>query len=216
MPHSNRNEGHSPGLSHLAIASVVLGILGFATLWILGGLLLAGAGAVLGHLALHDIRMSKGLHSGRRLAQVGLVISYLAMAVFPLILIGSIASLPALKGYQRSQGAAKSESSRMQASKLFMACEDYSRANRGRYPKSWDELSGQILSPVELASLLESPHPEASSEPAFKLVPHERPILAAVASSVVVIQETAPPEVEKVAIVYGNGEVDLIENPDRF
>lgn len=201
-------------LSPLAIASVALGLLGSATVWIFGGLLLAGAGAVLGHLALHDIRFSEGKHSGKRLAITGLVISYLAMASFPLFGLGAMATLPMIKELKKSQISAQGESSRKNASRLFIACEQYSRSNNGKFPGDWNQLEGTFISRAELNNLLLSPYPGASG-PAFELVPHERPVLPAAASSVVVIQEDAPSAVEKIAIVHADGSVDLIENPNR-
>lgn len=214
MSHPNGNNA-SGKLSPLAVASTVLGILGFVTLWILGGLLLAGAGAVLGHLALHDIRFSGGRHTGKRLAQLGLFISYATMAVFPLIGAGAIASLPAIKEFRKSQMVAKSDVSQKHASRLFIACEQYSRANGGKYPREWNQLAGAYLSESEIRLLLTSPYPNSSGE-AFELVPHERPVLRGVESSVVVIQENAPATVENVAIVYADGKIDLIANPNRY
>ena len=202
----------STRLSLLAVASIVLGVLGFATLWIIGGLFLAAGGAVLGHLALHDIRLSNGKHTGKKVAQTGLVISYLAMVSFVVIYVIAVATVPAWKGFEKSKIEAKSKTSRENAFRLFMACEQFSRV-KGRYPRRWLELEGRFLSEWELESLLSSPYPDAEGE-AFELIPHERPVLKDVAASVVVIQEKAPGDVERVAIVYANGKVDLIENPD--
>ena len=43
----------------------------------------------------------------------------------------------------------------------------------------------------------------------------QKPVLPAAASSVVVIQEKAPPEADNVTIVYADGQVDVIGNPNR-
>jgi hypothetical protein len=188
--------------------------MGLFTLWLVGGLILAGAGAVLGHLAVHDIRFSKGKLSGKRVAKVGIGLSYLAMVIFPFYVAGVLVSVPRIKDFQKSQLSAHSDKAKASASLLFRACEQYSRANGGRYPKNWADLAGPFLSEVEIENLLRSPHP-GSKGPAFEIISHERPVLAAVASSVVVIQENAPPTVAKVAIVHANGKIDLIENPNR-
>jgi hypothetical protein len=201
-------------LSALAVASTILGLLGLLTLWIVGGLILAGAGAVLGHLAIHDIRFSKGKHTGKRIARVGIALSYFAMLIFPLYAAGVLLTVPKVKDFQKSQLSALSEKSKANASLLFRACEQYSRANGGRYPKQWSDLAGPYLSEIEIENLLISPHPGSTGE-AFEIISHERPVLPEVASSVVVIQENAPSTVDKVAIVYANGKIDLIENPNR-
>ncbi len=201
-------------LSALAVASTILGLLGFFTFWIVGGLVLAGAGAVLGHLAIHDIRFSKGKLSGKRVARIGIGLSYLAMVIFPIYAAGVLLSVPRIKDFQKSQLSANSEKSKASASQLFRACEQYSHVNGGRYPKKWTDLAGPFLSEKDIENLLTSPHPGAQG-PAFEIISHERPVLAQVASSVVVIQENAPSSVAKVAIVFANGKIDLIENPNR-
>ena len=215
MSEHSSSESTRKKLHPLALASLVLGLIGLFTLGIIGGLFLAGAGAVLGHLALHDLKWGKREVAGKRIAQVGLCVSYLAMFVFPVIGLGAAFSLPAFKEFQKNQLAAKSDLSRRNAEKLYIACEQYARVNQGKYPQSWSELGGQFLPHGELSSLLASPYPLGEAE-SFELVPHERPILREAVSSVVVIQEKGPPMVEKVAIVYADGKVDMIENPNRL
>ncbi len=194
-----------------AIASVVLGFLGAATLWLVVGLLVAGAGAVLGHLARYDTTMQP--LRGRRLAALGLLLSYGSILLFPVFLVLAL-SVPALGFWgrgEKSQGTAASEA---KAARLFVACESYARANRGRYPETWDALAGRFLPPQELGDLLRSPH-RGGPDTAFALVPHGRPILPALADSLVVIEENAPPNVPEIAVVYADGTVSTLPNPDH-
>ena len=211
--HQDRSQAR---IHPFSVASIALGLIGLLTIGIVGGLLLAGSGAVLGHLALHDIRWGKRNSRGRTLARVGLGFCYLAMLIFPLVGLGAAFSLPAFQELRKSRLAARSEVSQRNAARLYIACEQYARANRGQYPQEWSELDGPFLPHGELTTLLSSPYPLGGKDDSFELVPHERPILPEAASSVVVIQERVPPTVEKAAIVYANGKVDFIKNPDRF
>ena len=45
-------------------------------------------------------------------------------------------------------------------------------------------------------------------------MPHDRPVLAAIAESLIVIQEIAPATESQIAVVYADGTVKLIHNPD--
>ena len=77
----------APRRSDLAVASLVLGILGVPLLALLFmGLLLTLLGVVLGHMALFQIKKSAGALLGRRMALAGVTLGYLTLALF-LVLI---------------------------------------------------------------------------------------------------------------------------------
>ncbi len=211
MPPTQLPAGASVEWSKKAIASTVLGFLGFVTLWLVIGLFFAAGGAVFGHLARHD--MSRVPMRGRRLVTVGLGLGYGSMLLFPLLAILLGVSFPALQKWQSDQDAVYRAASKDNASRLFLACEDYARANKDRYPENWDALSGRYLSGQDLARLLKSPYPAGDVE-AFELVPHDRPVLDVFSDSVVVIQEIAPSKVSEIAIVYANGNVSTLHNPN--
>lgn len=203
----------SPSVQHWsrsAIASPILGILGFATLWLVIGLFLSAAGAVCGHIARHRTR--GGEWRGRRLATFGIAASYASMLFFPVLVLIISASFPAFNLWRSERGEWQRQASQEQASRLFLACEAYARSNRNRYPSSWDQLSGKFMSGIELRRNLRSPHPGGKAV-AFEIVPHDRPVLTAIADSVIVIQEIAPPDVPGIAVVYADGTVQSIHNP---
>ncbi len=210
MPPTQFSAGVPVEWSKKAIASTVLGFIGFVTLWLVIGLFFAAGGAIFGHLARHD--MSILPMRGRRLATFGLGLGYGSMLLFPVLVILLAVSFPALNKWRSDQDAVYRAASKDNASRLFLACEAYARANKDRYPKTWDALSGRYLSSQELAKLLKSPYPGGVSE-AFELVPHDRPVLDVFSDSVVVIQEIAPPKVPEIAIVYANGSVSTLHNP---
>ncbi|MDF1823391.1 MAG: DUF4190 domain-containing protein [Verrucomicrobiales bacterium] len=197
--------------SRTAIASAVLAVMGFASLWLVIGLFLAAAGAVCGHVARFDT-LEGGIR-GRRLATFGVFASYFSMLSFPVLLIVASLSFPAFSMWQSERNASQRESSQVQASRLFLACEAYSRSNRGRYPAELKALSGRFIGGKELRDALQSPY-EGGSNIAFELVPHDRPVLDAIADSVIVIQEIAPSTVKEIAVVYADGTVKSIHNPD--
>lgn len=196
--------------SHSAIASFVLSVMGFATLWLVVGLFFAAAGAVAGHLGRHAT--VSGEKRGRGLATVGTGLGYFSMLTFPIILLIFSAALPAMQFWESEKSQSFREASLAKASELFQACESYARANSNRYPEEWDQLSGRFLSEKELRDLLRSPYPEGSAV-AFEIVPHDRTLLDGFSDSVIVIQEIAPPTRPHAAVVKADGSVQSIPNP---
>ena len=74
----------SPPTSTTAIVSLILGILG-----LVGVLPLIGSiiGAILGHMALRDIRARPGQVSGEGMARAGQIISYVGIALWALVVL---------------------------------------------------------------------------------------------------------------------------------
>lgn len=215
-----------PRRSLLAVWSLLLGLGGFFTLFLLFvGLIPAVLGLICGHLALIRIQHSQGRLRGKGIALTGLIAGYLTVLLTPVIAISMVVLYPHAVEYVK-QGQ---ESVRLDhASELYRACENYARDHQGRYPGKWDDLRGRYLSPNDLKRLLSSQHngvwafirgktgdDEEGANPAFQLVPHERPILRELEGSVVVLREIAPADVERIAVVYDNGETAMSANPDR-
>ncbi|MEM9016904.1 MAG: DUF4190 domain-containing protein [Verrucomicrobiota bacterium] len=198
--------------SRTAVASPVLAILGFASLWLVVGLFISAAGAICGHVGKHHT--ANGAFRGRRLATLGTVLSYLSLLSFPVLILIVSLSFPAFELWKTERFASQREQSQSQATDLFLACESYARANQGRYPETWDQLSGRFLGAKELRDLLKSPYPDGKAV-AFELIRHDRPVLDAIAESVIVIQEIAPSNQSAIAVVYANGSVKSIHNPDH-
>ncbi|MDF2377826.1 MAG: DUF4190 domain-containing protein [Verrucomicrobiales bacterium] len=197
--------------SRTAIASAILAVMGFLSLGLVIGLFLAAAGAVCGHVARYDT--SQEDLRGRRLATLGVAVGYVSMLSFPILLTIVSLSFPAFTMWQSGKNASQREASQARGSRLFLACEAYSRVNRGRYPAAWEDLSGRFIGGKELKDALQSPY-EGGAKTAFEIVSHDRPVLDAIADSVIVIQEIAPPEVKEIAVVYADGTVKSIHNPD--
>lgn len=194
-----------------AIFGAVLAVIGSATVWLVAGLFISAIAAVCGHVARYETSVRP--LRGRRLATFSLWLSYATMLFFPVLAVAAALSVPALGKWKADQETRYRSESRSHASSLFVACEAYARANRDRYPAGWEDLSGRYLPADELAELLRSPWP-GGAEVAFELVPHDRPVLAAIADSVVVIQQLAPPGAPEIVVVYANGRVASLHNPD--
>ena len=206
---------HSVGIpvhwSKAAVASTALGIVGFGTLWLIGGLFVAGIAAVLGHVGRHET--AEGELRGRGLATFGLIAGYGSMFLFPILALITAISFPAFYKYQSDQTESQMATSQENTAALFAACEAYARANYNRYPTDWQLLAGSYMSAREVSKTLKSPYPGGDSV-AFELVPHDRPVLPAISDSVIVIQEIAPRSVYKIAVVDANGTVKMLINPD--
>lgn len=218
-------------LSRLAVASLLLGLLGFGTILLLG-IIPAVAGLICGHVALIRIKHSRHRLRGSLAAYAGLVAGYATVLLTPVFAIGLALAFPLLEGnHEQNQERARLD----HASELYRACESYARDNANRYPTAWDQLRGRYLSQTDLERLLAgrhdtfweslgnrieavfgSPAPvDWAANPAFDLVPHDRPILRELEGSVMVIREIAPPDVERVVVAYDNGETTMIANPNR-
>ena len=198
--------------SKKAIFGAVFAIIGFATLWLVFGLLFASVAAILGHVARYEC--AAGTLRGRRFATFALWLGYFSMFSFPILVLVVGLSFPALQKWRSDQDSKHRAESRAQASRLFVACEAYARANRDHYPAAWKDLSGRFLPAEELEDLLQSPYP-AGPRIAFEIVPHDRPVLEAIGDSVIVIQEVAPSRIPEIAVVYANGRVASLHNPDH-
>lgn len=203
---------HPSEWSKAAIACVILATIGFLTLWAVGGLFLAATGAVCGHVARHDATVNH--KSGKRLAGFGLGLSYFSMFLFPVLVLIVGFSFPALSKIRQSQDASMREVSQANASQLYLACENFARSNRDQYPASLSELSGRYVPAGQLKKLLASPYKGGATE-AFEIIPHNRPVIQAAADSVIVLQEIAPSNIPDIAVVYADGSVKLLYNPDH-
>lgn len=83
--------------SGLAIASMVLGILGFLTAFILIGLVFAPIGLILGIVALVKIKKKPHLYGGQGFAIAGVILSSLVVLVLPIIAAIAIPNLLAAR-----------------------------------------------------------------------------------------------------------------------
>ncbi len=199
-----------------AVISLVFGLTAFFTMLVFIGAFAAIVAVISGHVAISRIRHSNGRLGGHAVAMTGVVLGYMALiGTSILMLILLIAYQPAtqaLSEYRQQQ-------SLRHASHLYFAAESYARDHHDKYPKKWDDLKGRYINSIELADCLHSVHTFKKAEtsiPVFRLVPHQRPVLPAVSAQVVVIQETAPPEIDFITVVYSNGNTELIANPNRL
>ena len=112
-----------PETSGKAIVSLVCGVLFFF-------LPAAILGIIMGHLSLSDIRRSAGRLTGRGLAIAGLVLSYLGLAVIPILIIAAIA----IPNLLRAKQAANEASSFGSLRTINNACVAYSAKHKSFPP----------------------------------------------------------------------------------
>lgn len=196
-----------------AVLSLLCGLMAFFTILIFVGVFFALIAVIAGHVALNRIRHSSGRLAGDGLAMTGIVMGYLALvATSGLMLLVLFFYQPTghyLTQYQQQQ-------SMRHASRLYFAAESYARDHRGAYPKQWDDLQGRYINALDLEDCLNSVYSfKKSPQAAFKLVSHQRPVLPAASTQVVVIQEIAPPQIDSITVVYADGNTELIANPNR-
>ncbi|MBN1807626.1 MAG: DUF4190 domain-containing protein [Planctomycetes bacterium] len=120
--------------SGAAIASLVLGILGFLTAFILVGFLLAIVGLILGIVALGKV--SKGQAGGKGVAVAGTVISGIALLSGVFMVIMAVAMMPAITGARDRARTVKDMNNLRQ---LNIAATMYADDN-GEYPEKLSDL----------------------------------------------------------------------------
>lgn len=197
----------------LAVISMLCGLMAFFTILIFIGAFFAVIAVISGHVAINRIRHSSGRLAGDGIAMTGVVMGYAALVgTSILMLIVLIAYQPAdryLNQYRQQQSI-------RHASRLYFAVESYAREHKGKYPKQWKDLSGRHINSLDMEDCLQSVYSlRRLDEKAFKLVPHQRPVLPAAVSQVVVIQENAPSHIDSITVVYADGNTELIANPNR-
>jgi hypothetical protein len=126
----------APQTAGLAIASLILGILGIIIP------IIASLGAIIcGHIARSEIRRSNGRLEGAGMALAGLIMGYLLFAVVPLAIVAGIA-LPVFAEVQLRGSETKSLSN---AKQIATACKLYAVDNSGAYPSKLDQLVPDYL-----------------------------------------------------------------------
>ena len=215
--HRGRGYYEVPPLTGLAVVSLVLGILSLMSAL----LLIPAVGAVFaGHLAIHKIRHANRLLGGHRLAVTGLVMGYVSIVMFSVMMLAGFLLWPKFAPHIKERFAEFQEyqprKAMRKASELFRVCERYARENNGAYPKKWEDLEKGYSNAFDMKDWLSSVHTNDSAyRPAFQLLRHERPVFESVKHRVAVIQERAPAEVEQVVVVFADGHIELMPNPEQ-
>lgn len=143
----------------------------------------------------------------------GVVMGYLTLIATSLLMLLLVFAYQPSTHYLTQY---RQQQSHQHASRLYFSAEAYAQDHRGAYPKQWSDLEGHYINTFDLQDCLRSVHSfKRTSQAAFKLVPHQRPVLPAVSSQVVVIQEVAPAHIDSIAVVYADGTTELIANPNR-
>jgi hypothetical protein len=136
--------GGPPESSGLAIASLVLGILGFFS----AGLTAIPA-IICGHISLSHIKKAAGRMSGQGLAVGGLVTGY-----FGLLFILAIGLGIALPAFAVVQSRGQEMKCLVEAKQIGLACKIYAADHQGDYPPDLDQLVPKYLPD---AKILECP-----------------------------------------------------------
>jgi hypothetical protein len=135
------------------------------------------------------------------------------MILFPFLALIVAVSFPAVNQWRKQSASELEIARRTGAARLYVACEAFARANGDRYPDDWSKLSGAYLANIELNEILHPPGIEVTGD-AFELVRHDRPVLSAIRDTVIVIQEIAAANVAEIVVVYADGSVKTLPNPD--
>lgn len=141
-----------PQTSRLAIASLVMGILGCLGVTALGAV-------ICGHVALNKIGKSAGRQTGTGLAIAGLVMGYLGVLMIP-VLAGI--ALPVFGEVRERANLTKALSN---AKQIGTACRIYAVDNDGKFPPKLDALVPDYLPD---AAILACPYPNPKSPSAFE------------------------------------------------
>jgi len=141
-----------PKTSGLAIASLVCGVLGFATC------ISSLPAVIMGHLAIRQIKNSSGKETGRGLAIGGLVTGYIVLAIFPIAILAGLATPAVINAKKMAEMTKETHEMKMMAPDFF----DYHTAH-GKWPTSLEDLVDEgMVSSVELDELISAKADEGS------------------------------------------------------
>ncbi len=149
-----------PKTSGLAIASLILGCLGFVTAG------LTGLPAIIcGHIARSKIRNSNGTQAGSGIALAGLITGYFGFVLIVIAILASIASIASLAvpSFNVIQDKAKQVKSGQQMRQIILASKMY-QSDHSEFPDSLTDLIPDYL-PDE--SLLVDPYNEDAPDSSF-------------------------------------------------
>ena len=118
--------------SGAAVASMILGILGFIILPIVGAI----AAIITGHIGLGTIKKGAGTVKGRGMAIAGLIMGYLQIVLVALAIVAAVA----LPTFGKVQEKAEQMKSMNNARQILMACRMYAADNDGAFPASLQDL----------------------------------------------------------------------------
>lgn len=135
---------NAPQTSGLAVASMVLGLLGLMCVG-----LTALPAVICGHLSLSQIKRSAGRVGGQGMAITGLVTGYLMLLAFGALILALIAGL-ALPVFNHANVKNKSTRTLAQGKQIGLACKLYATDHDGDFPKTLDELVPTYLSDEKL------------------------------------------------------------------
>jgi hypothetical protein len=123
--------------SGLAIASMVLGLLGF-----LMGFITGIPAVICGHIALSRIKKAGGALAGKGFAITGLVTGYISVFLVFVVAILAAIALPVFKSVQVKALETKSLSD---AKQIALGCRLYATDNDDKFPDSLDQLFPNYL-----------------------------------------------------------------------
>lgn len=126
--------------SGLAIASLILGILGVTAVPVLTSL----PAVICGHMAKAEIRKSGGRLSGEGMATAGLITGYFSLVCCILFVIGMIA-LFAIPAFMQARGKALETRGLANGRMIAVACRAYAADHDGQFPPTLQALVPQYL-----------------------------------------------------------------------
>lgn len=190
-----------PSTSGLAIASLILGCLGFITLGLTGL-----AAIICGHIARSKIRKSNGAKTGSGIALAGLITGYFG---FSLTFIAILASL-AVPSFNVIQDKANQMKVMNQGRQILMACQLY-QSDNSTYPDSLDQLVPDYLPDASMLNDAFDPSGTAAAFEYFKPDP-DAP------ASTIILKSLQTSRAGHYVHVHKDGSVNTFDpdRPDRF
>lgn len=139
--------------SGLAIASLILGILGVTAVPVLTSI----PAVVCGHMAKSEIRKSGGRIGGEGMATAGLITGYFGIFLFAVVVIAIVAAI-ALPAFMQARGKAMESRALANGRMIAVACQAYAADNDGNFPPTLQTLVPKYLPDAKiLVCALNSP-----------------------------------------------------------
>ncbi|MGA2139262.1 MAG: DUF4190 domain-containing protein [Verrucomicrobiia bacterium] len=204
VPPSAPNVAPAPKTSGLALASLVLGILGVTCLLPIIGAILA---LILGIVALSQINKSGGSVTGQGKAIAGLVLGGVGLTLIPVIIMAALL-LPALNSAREHARRAQCMSN-MKAFGFAIAM--YADEHDGKIPRNFDEARKFYVSD----KILICPSAKDTNTPSYQILLGGKKWGSPETADVIVMTESLSNHRLGRNALYGDGHVNFVTERDR-
>lgn len=195
------NRAPPPHTAGLAIASLVLGILGLSCFSFLAGI----PALILGIIALNKIGKSAGLLQGQGFAIAGLVMGGISLAALPVLMA------IAVPAFSQARSKAQEAACMNNVRQCCQACLTYAQAHDNTLPRTWDDVQDSLRGGTAPSPVLTCPAFRRTRQISYAIInPGKRLANLGQLKEAIIVREIAPNHQHKRVVGYADGHVQVI------